>query len=392
MNYLIALDKFKNSFTAQEGCKIVKKALLEVIPSVQVDVSPLTDGGEGFAEILTQQLFGNLHSVEVPDALGKATSAHWGTVEVNQIPNDLQSTLNLTDTKGTLAIVEMSQSSGLEAIDAKYRNPWYTTTFGTGEILKKVALSKPTAIIMGLGGSATNDLGFGALQSLGAIKAYDHLGGLMGACPPKNWSKIGHLSIHPIRSFPPIWIACDVNNPLLGSRGCTHHYGQQKGLPKETAQQMEQLLSDQAKRLCSLSGKSFAMTKIPGSGAAGGIGFGLRLLVGGEFVSGINLVNEWVSFPSKLDRADCIITGEGSFDATSLNGKVLGSILEQIKNTKKVLHIFAGNIDSKVIPSLSPNVYTHKIAPDHFSLEESIKGGKILLYDIARKLFESQIR
>ena len=390
MNYLIALDKFKDSFTAKEGCEIVKKALLDIIPGARVDLLPLTDGGEGFAEILTEQLSGKLHYAEVPNALGKSILAHWGTVSVKNIPNVLQSTLKLTNKKGTVAIVEMAQSSGLEAIDPQSRNPWHTTTYGTGEILKKVALSNPRAIIIGLGGSATNDLGFGALQSLGAIKAYDDQGKLMGACPPKDWSKIAHLSTCPIQSFPPIWIGCDVNNPLLGTSGCTYHYGKQKGLTKETAEQMEQLLSDQAHKLCSLSGKSFALTKIPGSGAAGGIGFGLSLLVGGAFISGINLVNQWVSFTSKLDRADCIITGEGSFDATSLNGKVLGSILEQIKGTSKRIHIFAGNIESKVIPSLPPNVYTHKIAPDHISLEESIKSGKMYLYDVSRKLFESQ--
>ena len=95
---------------------------------------------------------------------------------------------------------------------------------------------------MGLGGSATNDLGFGALQSLGAIKAYDDQGKLMGACPPKDWSKIAHLSTCPIQSFPPIWIGCDVNNPLLGTSGCTYHYGKQKGLTKADKNHQSTLL------------------------------------------------------------------------------------------------------------------------------------------------------
>ena len=390
MNYLIALDKFKDSFTAQEGCNIVKNALLDVIPNAKVELSPLTDGGEGFAEILTQQFSGKLHYAEVPNALGEPILAHWGTVAIDKIPDDLRSTLNLSDKKGIIAIVEMAQASGLEAVGRKYRNPWHTTTFGTGEILKLAVSSNPVAIIMGLGGSATNDLGFGALQSLGAIKAYDKQDKLMGACPPKDWSKIARLSAHPMNNFPPIYMGCDVTNPVLGSKGCTHYYGKQKGLVQETAPQMEQLLCNQATKLCSISGESFALTKVPGSGAAGGIGFGLSLLVGGTFVSGIDLVNQWVSFPRKLERANFIITGEGSFDTTSLNGKVLGAMIEKIKGTSKILHVFAGNIDSSIFSSIPTNVYTHKIAPDHFSLEESIKKGRILLYNVTRKLFESQ--
>ncbi len=382
MTILIALDKFKGSLTAAQACNIAEETLREIHPDWTLLTAPLTDGGEGFCEILTNAAQGKVESLEVsgPD-FGQQT-AQLGWVEAKNLPESVRQTLNLR-TSGRIAIIEMAQASGLELLAKEQRNPWHTSSIGTGQLILSAADKGAEAILLGIGGSATNDLGLGALEALG-LQGLNEQFQPIPQLRPSLWHQVQRLSGDILPHIPPIFIACDVNNPLLGPNGCTRIFGPQKGLPAEDLNRMEKCLGDMAKQLCHHFNQPRSLMMQTGAGAAGGIAFGLQAACDAVIIPGFPLVSEWLDLKGKINKADRVLTGEGRFDLTSLQGKGPGSLVHEAAQAGKKIHILAGAVEANL--KLPPQVESiHAITPPGLPLKEALAQAPELLVQSVRK-------
>ncbi|SDS09481.1 glycerate kinase [Opitutus sp. GAS368] len=335
MRVLIAFDKFKDALTAPQACAAAAGALRAKHPDWELDLCPLTDGGEGFVEILTQQP-GEPLAVSGPR--GISVTAPVGFVSSQVLPAAARERLGVN---GTVAVVGMAAASGLALLAPEQRNPWHTTSVGTGQLLAAAAARKPAAILLGIGGSATNDLGFGALATLG-LRFIDAFGQVVDPPVPARWHQI--VRIEGRVALPPVFIACDVTNPLLGPKGATVTFGPQKGLPPTDVLELETRARRMAELLCDHCERPRTFMTAPGAGAAGGISFGLMVACGAKLIPGFDLVSDWLGLTTRINAADIIITGEGRFDATSLDGKGPGALVARARRVGKVAHVFAGSL------------------------------------------------
>ena len=283
MRVVVCPDKFAGTLSAVEAAEAIAEGWLRARPNDEVTQIPLADGGPGFLEVLHANLGGQFHPVQVQDPLGRPVDAQW--LEHN----------------GT-AYIEAAQANGLALLAPEERDPLRTSSFGVGELIAAAAMPQ---IVVGLGGSATNDGGRGAFEAL----AGQPVDGLL--------------------------LATDVDSPLLGPHGATYGFAPQKGARLEQLPALEQRMQDWAQRDPELA-------QAPGAGAAGGLGFGLMLL-GGRRVSGIELVAESVGLTDACAEADLVITGEGKFDWQSLHGKVASGVLAAAGETPVV--VLAGTVD-----------------------------------------------
>jgi len=283
MRVVVCPDKFAGTLSAVEAAEAIAEGWLRSRPNDEVTQIPLADGGPGFLEVLHANLGGQFHPVQVQDPLGRPVDAQW--LEHN----------------GT-AYIEAAQANGLELLAPEERDPVRASSFGVGELIAAAAMPQ---IVVGLGGSATNDGGRGAFEAL----AGQPVDGLL--------------------------LATDVDSPLLGPHGATYGFAPQKGARPDQLPALEQRMQDWAQRDPELA-------QAPGAGAAGGLGFGLMLL-GGRRVSGIEIVAEAVGLARACAEADLVITGEGKFDWQSLHGKVASGVLTAAGDVPVV--VFAGTVD-----------------------------------------------
>jgi len=381
MHILFAFDKFKNSMNAFEACAIAQEALRKAHPTWEVNVAPLADGGEGFCQVLTRALSGQVVTKPVIGPQLEPTRAEMGYVEAAKIPAAVKKMLGLPSF-GNIAIIEMAQASGLESIPEGARDPWIATSYGTGQLIAEAADAGASAIILGVGGSATVDLGIGALEAIG-LEPLDERLDTMDHLVPRDWPRVSRLRGEIWPHIPPIYIACDVENPLLGPNGAVSVYGPQKGLLPGDAIAFEKGFGEMAKKLVSFFGKERTEMMQPGAGAAGGITFGLSVACDAKLVPGFDLVEAWLDLKSKVAAADLVVTGEGRFDASSLQGKGPGSILKEAARQNKPAKVMAGIVESGL--ELPPKTTADTIAPSNYTRERSIADGKKLL---ARKVFE----
>jgi glycerate 2-kinase len=338
---LLAFDKFKGSLSATDACAVAAEVVRQWSPTAHAVTAPLTDGGEGFVQLLTGAAEGDVRHCQVSGPLGSPVGASFGLVEIGRLPNEVRRLLDLPP-EGILAVVEMAQATGLQIVPLPDRNPWKTTSFGTGEILRIAAQAQPVAILLGVGGSATHDLGLGSLQALG----------LRGNSPspsdsllPINWSLLKGFNGVISSPMPPLWIASDVENPLLGTRGAAAVFAPQKGLAASDLDRLESQTARVAELLCQQFEQDPAILAEPGSGAAGGIAVGLRCAFQARMISGFSLVRAWLELDQKLARADLIFTGEGCFDESSLEGKGPGFVLTCATEQGKDCWVLAGRIN-----------------------------------------------
>ena len=355
MRVLVAFDKFKDALTARAASEAAASALRAKHPDWTLDLCPLTDGGEGFCETLTAAASGRLEPMNVSGPRGGIISAPIGRVDSARLPPSVRARLNLKP-GGTLAIIGLASASGLELLPRSQRDPWLTTTYGTGEQIRAAAQAGADAILLGLGGSATNDLGLGALAALGFKFAHVPV--------PARWAQINRLE--GCAELPPSFIACDVTNPLLGPRGATATFGPQKGLKPAEVPRLEAEMARLAALLCEACGQPLSLADTPGAGAAGGIAFGLMVATGAKLVPGFDLVSDWLDLPARLAAADLVITGEGRFDATSLAGKGPGSLVREARQLGKSAHVFAGSLG---VPA---DARHHAITPPGLPLAEAL--------------------
>ena len=364
MRVLLSFDKFKDSLTAPEACGLASAALRDRQPNWTLDLCPLTDGGEGFCEILTRAAGGTLEKISVTGPRGEPVEASVGFVSVAHIPPAARALLLLSDpqlstlnSQPMIAIVEMAAASGLALLPESLRDPWQTSSVGTGELIRFAAGRGVAAILVGIGGSATHDLGLGALSALG-VKCLSADGAAIRPPVPARWREVTQLAGRVAQDFPPIRIACDVANPLLGPRGAATVYGPQKGLRPESLAHLEQATDGLARLLIAHCGKNHSLLEMPGTGAAGGIAVGLMAAARAEIVTGFALVSAWLDLDARLAAADLVITGEGRFDASSLDGKGPGAVAARAAALGKPVHVFAGAI---TVPAPPPGLTLHAI-------------------------------
>jgi glycerate kinase len=368
MRVLIAFDKFKNALSARAACQVAFEALRVKHPDWEFDVCPLADGGEGFAETLVGACGGEFVETFVKDPRSKPIAARYGLVECGKLSMPAAERLAKLSgkffEKERIAVLEMSAASGLELLTAEERDPWQTTTVGTGELLSAAAQRGVAAILLGVGGSATNDLGVGALEGVG-FRFLDRDDKLVSPPCPTNWESISRMSGK--IELPPIFIACDVTNPLLGPDGCTNVYGRQKGLSDDDVPRLEQRANRMASLLCASCNQPISMATAPGAGAAGGLAFGLMVALNAKLLPGFDLVADWLNIRERAASADIILTGEGKFDATSLTGKGPGGIVALAHKLNKQVHVFAGSLGVPAAPCL------HAISPPGLPLKEALR-------------------
>jgi len=388
MKVLIAFDKFKDSLSAEQAGEITSKVIQLSHPDWEVSLAPLSDGGDGFCRILTGARGGVVHTMEVTGPRLEKTQAAYGIVDLARLEPGLRAWMEVP-AEGQIAIIEMAQASGLHLLAPTERDLWLTSSYGTGELIDHARREKCRAILLGIGGSATSDLGLGALEALG-LDAVAENGQALRQLTPSRWDQVTSFSGRLPNDVPPLRIACDVQNPLLGDNGAAAVYGPQKGLRGEDLARLDGLTGRLADQLCEFTGAPRNRQLEAGSGAAGGIAFGFRASLPAKLVSGFELVVQWLQLEEKVASADLIISGEGRFDQSSLQGKGPGTLIEMARSQGTPIWIFAGQVEesvAQVLPSYFPSDDLMAVAPREYPIERALReGGELLSAAVERKL------
>jgi glycerate 2-kinase len=378
MRVLVAFDKFKDSISAPRACEIAAAAIGSARGGWILDPCPLSDGGEGFAEILTLSASGTLRRLEATGPRGAAVAAQFGIVPVERIPDRARAMLGAAAAAGgSVAVVEMASASGLALLEPGMRDLMRASSVGTGEMIRAAAATGARAILLGVGGSATHDLGLGALTALG-LRFEGAAGEALGPLVPADWRFLRAISGAVPKTLPPILIACDVDNPLLGRRGALAVYGAQKGLRAADAAALESETRRIASLVCRHFGRHDEIMERPGAGAAGGIAFGLMAAANATLLPGFDLVTSWIDLDDRLSAADMVVTGEGRFDESSLSGKGPGTVVRRALAQGKLVHVFAGEI---ALARRIPGLFTHAVTPPGMALADALARAPKLLSD-----------
>lgn len=323
MKIVIAIDSFKGCASSNELAQHIEKGIKKVYEDSKVIICPIADGGEGTVEALSSLKNSRLITASCSNPLGKKIQAQYVMLEDNT------------------AVIEMASASGLPLIAVGQRDPSITSTEGTGDLIKDAIKKGAREFIVGIGGSATNDAGLGMLRSLG-FRFLDKNG--IDVCYAKDLGKIVKIdkseSLKELKECK-FKIACDVNNPLYGEKGAAHIYAKQKGASDSMILDLDEGLKKFAKVV--LKGSSEQYDKYPGSGAAGGLGFGFLAFLNSELKSGIKIILEKLELKDKIKNADFVITGEGKIDKQSAMGKVLNGIGLLCKEESTTCIALSGN-------------------------------------------------
>lgn len=355
MKFVLAPDKFKGSLTGFEFCDAVEVGIRMVFPNAEILKKPLADGGDGTIEVVKKYLEAEEVKAVVNDPLFRKIEAPY-----------------LLSKKQSTAFIEMSEASGYRLLKADELNCMETTTLGTGELILDAIQKGAKTILLGIGGSATNDGGIGVAQALG-YKFFDKKGHPLHPIG-KNLLKVYKIAA-PIKSLieeVEFKIACDVNNPFYGTNGAAHVYAAQKGASKKQIEQLDEGLQNFASII--KKEKGIDLQKIQGSGAAGGLGGGAVVFLNGKLVSGINLVKELADFDNSLENTDWIITGEGKLDDQTLSGKTIAGALDSAKNHGIHVAAFCGVVELSIEEQKSSGLrYATSILRNFQNLEEAKK-------------------
>ncbi|MDC7220672.1 MAG: glycerate kinase [Spirochaetales bacterium] len=326
MKIVIASDSYKGTNTSWRVASLIEEGIVKVVPQAQITKVPVADGGEGTVDAILTALDGEEHKVMVKGPLWAPKEALWGSA-------------------GDTAVMEMAEASGLPILKGEELNPLKATTYGTGEMIREALDRGFRKIIIGIGGSATNDGGMGMAQALGA-RFYDSEGKEIpegaGGGDLARVAQADLSGLDPRLTELSMTVACDVTNPLLGKEGATYTYGKQKGATPEMQKELEGGLASYADILAESLGEDYRNK--PGAGAAGGLGFGLVAICGAEIRSGIKTILDFIGLDEHIKEADLVITGEGKIDGQSLYGKVPVGIAERCQPLNKPLLAIVGDI------------------------------------------------
>lgn len=325
MRVLVAPDKFKGSISAAEAADAIARGWQRACPRDECDLVPIADGGEGFADTLCRALAGEWVTREVLDPLGRQVSARYAWVA-----------------KQKLAIIDMSEASGLWRLQAEERAPLEATTFGTGQLIRDAAAHGAETILIGLGGSATTDGGIGMAAALG-YEMFCSEGKVLEPTPA-DLPLLARIGNENAIDLPEIIAACDVQNPLLGPRGTAHVFSPQKGADDRTVLALENAMENLADVVANDLGCDFRNE--PGAGAAGGFGFGLLSFCGAKIRSGFDVIAEHLGLEERIAASDLVVTGEGRLDDQTLDGKGPAGIAALAHRHGKRVIAFAGSISA----------------------------------------------
>jgi glycerate kinase len=374
MKIVLAPDSFKGSMTAMQVCEAFREGISRVLPNAEVISLPMADGGEGTAEALVAATGGELR---------------WA-LATGPLPSDREKVpgqIGLINGGGT-AVLDMASVSGLPLVPDAKRNPLHTTSYGTGELLSAALAMGARHLILGIGGSATNDLGAGMAQALGIrfLRADGSeirepiTGGLLA-----ELASIDLSQLHPAVKSSRIEVACDVDNPLLGPRGCTAMFGPQKGATPEIIGELEANLARAIELIEKAVGRE--VRHQPGSGAAGGLGAGLLAFLGAELRPGIHILLDASGFAEKIDGADLVLTGEGRIDHQTACGKTISGVALACQCHGVPVVAIVGSI-GRGIHNLYPigltSIFT--LVPGPVSLDEAMRQGKQMLADTTERV------
>ncbi|TCH65032.1 glycerate kinase [Acinetobacter sp. ANC 4862] len=363
--FVLAPDSFKESMTAEQACQAMQRGIQKVFADAHFIQVPMADGGEGTVDALVSCLNGQIVDCEVTGPLStQKVKTYFGLIE-----------------DGQTAVIEMAKANGIHLLEPSQRNPLLTTTFGTGEMIKAALDLGVSKIIMGLGGSITNDAGAGMAQELGTKFLDAH----------NTEVAIGGGQLDQIRTIDisgldarlkqvEIMIASDVNNPLTGINGASHVFGPQKGATPEMVQQLDQNLTHFAELVAQQL--NIDVKDIAGAGAAGGLGFGLMVFAGASIRSGVELVIEQTQLAEKIVQADYVFTGEGKIDFQTKFGKTPFGVAQVAKRLNKPVIAFAGVVGDG-IDELYALGFTQIIGinPSGCTLEDAMQNAERYLED-----------
>jgi len=363
---LIAPDKFKGSLSARDVAENIALGLRDVLRDAKIAIVPMADGGEGTAEVICDALGGSWLKCKAHNPLGREIDARYAWI---------------ADRK--LAVLEMSEAAGMRRLTESERDPLRATTFGVGEMILNASQHGAREMIIGLGGSATNDGGFGMARALGFRFDYEH------EHEHEHEQKVTCL-LHLVKiakpkelTLPKIIAAVDVRNPLLGENGATRVFGPQKGAAGDKIDNLERALA----KLADVVSKEFGVDyrDKPGAGAAGGLGFGLMSFCGAKVRPGFDVVGEAVRLESKMKDVDLVITGEGSLDRQTLEGKTPAGVARLARKLGKRIFAIAGRTDeNRQVRELFDEVY--ELAEPGMTEKENIKRAAELLRERAQEL------
>ena len=388
MRILIAPDKFKGTLNAREVAQNIAKGLLDVMPDAQIEIVPMADGGEGTAEAICEARGGSWLECKAHDPLGREIDARYGWIDQEK-----------------LAVMEMSEAAGMWRLSESERDPIRATTFGVGEMILDATKRDANEIIIGLGGSATNDGGFGMARALGSRFLgeplwNDGLGsrrnlnvtaGKASFLGPQQELAGAVIELAGLRRIerpkglkaPAIIAAVDVKNPLLGENGATRVFGPQKGASPSDLDNLERALTRLADVVASEFG--FDYRNEAGAGAAGGLGFGLLSFCGATIRPGFEVVAGAVGLEAKMKDADLVITGEGSLDRQTLEGKTPAGVARLARKLGKPVFAIVGRAsEDPELREIFDGIYQN--ARPGMSQHENMKHAAELLRENAREL------
>ncbi|VEI13626.1 glycerate kinase [Trueperella bialowiezensis] len=334
MKFVLAPDSFKGTMSAARVASIMADAVHAVFPDAQCLEIPMADGGEGTTQSLVDALAGELRTAAVTDALGHSREAHFGWIPAER-----------------LAVVEIAQAAGIEHIAAADRDPRSATTRGVGQLLTHILDLEPARIIVGLGGSATNDGGWGMARELG-VRVFDSQGESLADRPLElaRAQRLDVSGLDPRWAAVEITLACDVNNPLTGPNGASAVFGPQKGLSETDVSIFDSALAvwgdllDSHAQQAGVAHAPTQISKTPGAGAAGGLGAAFMALFGATPRRGVELVIDTVRLGEHLRNAHIVFTGEGSIDFQTKFGKTPWGVMRAAREQGIPTIAFAGNL------------------------------------------------
>ena len=331
MRITVAIDSFKGSLPSLVSGEAVKCAAERVFDDVTVNIRPLADGGEGTVDAIISANNGELITLDVKGPLEKTVKASYGLVK-----------------RTNTAVIEMSSAAGITLLSREELNPYKTTTYGVGELIRDAIFKNARRFVIGIGGSATNDGGVGMLKALG-FEFLDSAGNPIenGAIGLSKLAKIKCDNALKELSECEFLVACDVKNPLCGEHGASAVYGPQKGATPEMVRNMDNWLKEYARLTKEV--KPGADENCEGTGAAGGMGFALMAYLGARLTSGIELVMRETSLEEYIKDSDIVVTGEGRLDGQSAMGKAPVGVAKLAKKYSKLVIAFSGCVTDDAV-------------------------------------------
>ncbi len=362
MRIVITPDSFKGSLSSIKAADAIEAGIRKVFAGAEILKVPMADGGEGTVEAMVQATGGSIVAVDVMGPLGNPVPSFYGLLG-----------------DGRTAVIEMAAASGLPLVPVEKRNPLDTTTYGTGELIRHALGNGCNRLMIGIGGSATNDGGLGMAQALG-VRFFGKDGSLLGIGGKQleRIHRIDMTGLDPAVSRTEILVACDVTNPLCGEQGAAYVFGPQKGATPEMVERLDLGLDNLSKVIREQLGKD--IRDLPGAGAAGGLGGGLVAFLGARLEKGIQIVIKASGLEEKIMNADLVITGEGKTDEQTVYGKVPYGIAQVAKQYAVPVVCLSG-----ALAEGSEKLYDHGITAlfsiinKNMSLEEAMANTYVLV-------------